>query len=94
MEHNPFIAFEDGTEMTYSSLKKSKNMEYITIYFETPHPSSLMGFKSAQLNYPGGDFEKIIGYTQEEMVELQDYVDRSAGDAFSFAKEDELCQVL
>ena len=37
MEHNPFVALNDNTEITYSDIKRTKQgQEYITLYFETP----------------------------------------------------------
>ena len=87
MEHNPLLSFENGLEVTYSDLKKNSNgKEYITIYFEKPNNNGF--FDSAQLDYPGSDFEKVVGFSQTDLSEFREYVDRSGHTALAFSREE------
>ena len=88
MEHNPFISFEDGLEITYSDLKKTADgTEYITIYFEEPN-ADRSGFNSAEYNYPGDHFQNIKGYDETELESLMKYITKSANTALAFSRED------
>ena len=74
MEHHPFLEFENGLMITYSDIRKKKNgSEYVTIYFEEPDETR-MDFKSAQYDYPYGDFTNVVGYDNREIDELRKYV--------------------
>ena len=85
MEHYPFMSLADDTEITYSDLKtKESGDEYVTIYFETPYPG---GFKSMDIEYPGGVPEHIEGYTQSELDRMLFYYDKMAPVAFGEAKD-------
>jgi hypothetical protein len=87
MEHNPLLSFENGLEVTYSDLKRHKNgKEYITIYFERPNARGF--FDSAKINFPGSDFEDVIGFTKDDLKEFREYVDRSGHTALEFSKEE------
>lgn len=87
MEHNPLLSFEDGLEVTYSDLKKHENGNaFITIYFEKPNQKGF--FDSAQINFPGSDFEQVKGFTEEDLKTFRQYVDRSGHTALEFSKED------
>lgn len=94
MEHNPFISLNDETEITYSDLKKNNEKEYITIYFETPNVNVTSGFNSACCDYPIGHIKSIIGYTEQEIGILQQYIDKAGIIALEAAKEEAYCQVL
>ena len=88
MEHNPFISFEDGLEITYSDLKKTDSgEEYITIYFEEPNEDR-SGFNSAQYDYPGDHFQNVKGYRCDELTRLMKYITNSAKTALEFSRED------
>lgn len=87
MEHYPFLTYSDMTEVTYSDIKEKDGKEYVTIYFETPSDDKY-GFHSTQINYPIGDFEKIIGYSDEQMEFFRDIVNRCGEDVLQFARED------
>lgn len=88
MEHNPFISYEDGLEITYSDLKKHDNgKEYITIYFEEPNPDH-DGFCSAQFDFPGNDFKNVRGYQPDDLQRLMSHIKQSAQTAFDFSRED------
>ncbi len=87
MEHNPLLSFEDGLEVTYSDLKHEENGKaFIIIYFEKPNDKGF--FDSAQIKFPGSDFEQIKGFCDEDLKLFREYVDRSGHTAFEFAKED------
>ena len=87
MEHNPLLSFEDGLEVTYSDLKKHEDGKvFITIYFERPNANGF--FDSAQIDYPGSDFEAVKGFTEADLKEFREYVDRSGHTALELSKED------
>ncbi len=87
MERNPLIGFNNGLEITYSDAKHKKNGSiYITLYFEQPD-SKRKSFKSAQIDYPGGEFTNVIGYRSSEVKGLWEHVAKAGQLAFSFAVE-------
>jgi hypothetical protein len=87
MEHNPLLSFEDGLEVTYSDLKKHEDGRvFITIYFEKPNQKGY--FDSAQINFPGSDFEQVKGFTEEDLKTFRQYIDRSGHTALEFSKEE------
>lgn len=88
MEHNPYITLNDMTEITYSDIKTDGNgQEFVTIYFETP--SEDRGFCDASIDYPGGVFYKVHGYSDDKLKELERHYKKIGALAFEFAKEDE-----
>ncbi len=87
MEHNPLLSFENGLEVTYSDLKHHENGSvFITIYFEKPNEKGF--FDSAKINFPGSDFEDVKGFSDEDLKEFREYVDRSGHTALEFSKEE------
>ena len=87
MEHNPLLSFEDGLEVTYSDLKRKEDgAVYITIYFEKPNEKGF--FNSAQIDYPGTDFENVKGFSLDELENFREYVRRSGHTALEFSIED------
>lgn len=89
MEHHPFMSFNNGLEITYSDLKQRKSgSEYITIYFEQPNKDGT-DFDTAQCDYPGGTFNHVVGYSDEELAGLWKHVARAGKLAFDFLKEDQ-----
>ena len=87
MEHHPLIGFNNGLEITYSDSKRKKTgAVYVTLYFEQPD-SKRKDFKSAQINYPGGDFEHVVGYRPSEIKGLWEHVAKAGQLAYSFATE-------
>jgi len=87
MEHHPFLEFENGVTITYSDIKKKKNgSEYVTIYFEEPNETKT-DFKSAQCDYPYGDFTNVVGYTASELDELWKHVAKAGSLAMMFQKD-------
>lgn len=69
MEHNSGMSFNNGLEITFSDPKYTESGEkYVTIYFEEPNEDKT-DFKSAQIDYPIGDFENVNGYS--DLTRLQ-----------------------
>ena len=60
--------------------------DYITIYFERPNAEGF--FDSAQLDFPGSDFEKIKGFSNEDLEGFRFYVERSGKTALQFSREE------
>ena len=88
MEHNPFVSFPNGLEITHSGLKERKNgTEYVTIYFEQPNKKKT-DFCSARINFPGGRLRSIKGYTAEQVIDIMGYVARLGHTALQFAREE------
>lgn len=87
MEHNPFVSFPNGLEITHSDLKERKNgTEYVTIYFEQPNKKKT-DFCSARINFPGGKLRNIKGYSTEQIIGIMGYVARLGQTALQFARE-------
>lgn len=87
MEHHPFLEFENGLTITYSDIKKKKNgSEYVTIYFEEPNEAKT-DFKSAQCDYPYGEFTNVVGYSNTEINELWKHVAKAGVLAMMFQKD-------
>lgn len=86
MEHNPFLSFDDGLEITYSDLKQKQNGDlYVTIYFEQPDEKKT-DFKSAQCDYPYGEFTNVKGYTRDELNKLWMHVAKAGALAYEFQR--------
>ena len=91
MEHNPLLSFEDGLEITYSDLKHHKDgREFIIIYFERPNSKGF--FDSAQIVFPGSDFEEVKGFTSDDLKTFREYIDRSGRTALQFSREEAYAQ--
>lgn len=82
MEHNPYIILEDGTEITYSDIKKKDGDQYITIYFENGN------HKSMDIVYPNGIPEHVKGYTKTEIDKLLYHYNKIGKLVYEYAKED------
>ena len=87
MEHNPLISFNDGLEITYSDLKKDERGEYVTIYFERPNNKKSV-FDSAQIDYPVGELQNIVGFEVQDYAILKDQIKRNGDIALSFSREE------
>lgn len=86
MEHHPFLSFEDGLEITYSDIKHKKNgSAYVTIYFEQPNEEK-NDFKSAQCDYPYGEFTNVRGYSSDELDKLWEHVAKAGALAYEFQR--------
>lgn len=89
MEHHPFLSFDNGLKITYSDIKRKKSgSEYVTIYFEQPDEERT-DFKSAQCDYPYGDFTNIQGYSADELNLLWKQVAKAGALALEFQKEEQ-----
>ncbi|MEE8815754.1 MAG: hypothetical protein SOH60_04680 [Lachnospiraceae bacterium] len=87
MEHYPFLEFNNGLTITYSDLKKREDgSDYVTIYFEEPDETRT-DFKSAQCDYPGGDFTNVVGYSASELNGLRKHVAKAGSLAMMFLKD-------
>lgn len=87
MEHHPFLSFNNGLEITYSDIKKKKNgTPYVTIYFEEPDADGL-DFKSAQCDYPNGNFVNVRGYSKFELAGLWKHVAKAGRLVLEFQEE-------
>lgn len=57
--------------------------EYVTIYFEEPNEAKT-DFKSAQRDYPSGDFTNVVGYDTTELNEPWKHVAKAGSLAVMF----------
>ncbi len=91
MNHNPFISFNDGTEITYSDIKRENNYEYIIIFSETPSDRTYSGFNSFEYIYPSEEITNVKGYNQSEVDNIMHYIKKAQEFLFELAKEEEYC---
>ena len=78
----PYMTLNDDTEITHSELKDDGS---VRVYIETPNEEG--GFKSAECWLPEYRWEKIQGYTDEEMEYFKGLVKNNAHLMLEFARE-------
>ena len=87
LEHNPFISFNDGLEITYSDLKKNTDgTNYVSIYFEAPNEKGTE-FNSARFDFPGDSFTDVKGYSPEALDNLKEHVKKGGNLMLNFSME-------
>jgi hypothetical protein len=88
MEHYPLLTIcATDLMITYSDLKQKGPEKYTTIYFEQPNKTR-NDFNSAKVDYPISGFYDIVGFTDEEISELQIHLNRLGHVAFEEAIEE------
>ena len=78
----PFITLDDGTEITHSEMK---NDETVKVYVEKPDDQDC--FHNAFCIIPGYKWEKVNGFTKEELERYQEIISSTAHLILQFAKE-------
>lgn len=80
-----FLELNDGTEMVYSDiLHDDEGRETVKVYIEKPVH---LGFKSAYCYLPEYRWEKVEGFTSDEMEILRDIVKSTSHLVIQFARQ-------
>lgn len=80
--YKSYMSFPDGTEVTYSRLRPDGSVGVIV---ETPIDD---GFKTAHCRVPAFIWDKIDGYDNDEMADLDSLVHDNAPLILEMARED------
>ena len=61
----------DGNVLTFSDIQTDGLLDYIRVYFERPNDT---GFDFAEGSIPGCTFSKTYGFSQDELLDMQEYL--------------------
>ena len=78
----PFMSFPDETTITHSEMKPDGS---VMVYVETPDEKN--GFNNAWCILPEYKWEKICGYSQEEIAKYQEIIESVAHLIIEFSQE-------
>ena len=78
----PFMTLNDNTEITHSEMKPDGRVK---VYIETP--DDFGGFHNATCWLPDYKWEKINGFSEEEIKYFQDYLSSVAHIIMQLARE-------
>ena len=80
-----FCKYSDGTEVSFSNIKKNNEIEIIYIHFERPTEE---GFDSVRFELPSYDIVYREGnYSEEEIAMFKKIVESGAPFFYKWAKE-------
>lgn len=80
-----FCKYSDGTEVSFSDIKKNNEIEIIYIHFERPTEE---GFDSVRFELPSYDIVYREGnYSEEEIAMFKKIVESGAPFFYKWAKE-------
>ena len=77
----PFMTLNDDTEITHSKMQKDGTVK---VYFETPTNE---GFDSALCKLPGYEWERVDGYTAEQLDTFRKLIEKNAHLILEFSQE-------
>ena len=81
----PFMQLNDKTEIVHSEMRyDDSGNEYVKVLIEKPIYG---GFKSAECCLPKYQWSKIEGFTEEEIQELEKFLESVAHLIMRFARE-------
>lgn len=80
----PFMTLEDGTGVAHSEAYDCNGAETVKVYFEKPIEG---GFLSAECYLPSYEWKNIDGFTEEDIAELQEYLQSVAHIVIRLARE-------
>lgn len=83
MKH--YYSTVDGVVLTHSGIEEKNFLETITLYFE--RASERGGFDIAEIVLPNYNFTKVMGFTEDDVFELEDYARNNAPLIWELAKE-------
>ena len=78
----PFMTLSDDTEIVHSEMKKDGRVK---VYIE--QPDEQFGFRHATCWLPDYRWEKIEGYSQEEIANLQKLIQSLAATIYELARD-------
>ena len=61
----------DGNVLTFSDIRTDGLTDYIAVYFERPNDS---GFDFAEGSIPSCTFSKSYGFSQDELLDMREYL--------------------
>ena len=64
----PFMTLDDGTEIVHSEMKEDGSVK---VYMEKP---IMLGFKSVECWLPKYEWKNNNGFTEQELLELDEFV--------------------
>ena len=78
----------DNIILTHSGIEEKNLLETITLHFERPNKNG--NFDIAELILPNYNFTKIMGFTEDDVFELEDYARNNAPLIWELSKEYEV----
>lgn len=75
----------DEVVLTHTGIEEKNFLETITLHFEKANGRG--GFNIAELVLPTYNFTKIMGFTEDESFELEEYAKNNAPLIWELAKE-------
>lgn len=78
----------DNIVLTHSGIEEKNLLETITLHFERPNENG--DFDIAELILPNYNFTKIMGFTEDDVFELEDYARNNAPLIWELSKEYEV----
>lgn len=84
MKH--YYSTVDGVVLTHSDIEEKNFLETITLYFERAMEEK-DGFDIAELILPNYNFTKVMGFTEDDVFELEEYARNNAPLIWELAKE-------
>lgn len=83
MKH--YYSTVDGVVLTHSNIEENNFLETITLHFERTRESG--GFDIAEMILPNYTFTKIMGFTEDDTFEMEEYARNNAPLIWELAKE-------
>ena len=80
----PFMTLNDKTEIVHSEAYDENGVETVKVYFEKPVYG---GFHSAECYLPSYEWKNIDGFSDEEIQELQEFLESVAHIIIELARE-------
>ena len=80
----PFMTLPDETEIVHSESILSEGRELVKVCVEKPVD---YGFKSATCWLPDYRWENVVGYTQEEIAGLEEFIQSLSATIYELARE-------
>lgn len=77
----PFIQLDDETEIVHSEILDG---ERVRVYIEKPVES---GFQSAICFLPGYEWQKVTGFSKQDIEKYQEFLESTAHLIIQFAKD-------
>ncbi|MEF9960895.1 MAG: hypothetical protein RR776_13125 [Niameybacter sp.] len=83
MKH--YYSTVDGVILTHSDIEEKNFLETITLHFERAREKG--GFDIAEIILPNYNFTKVMGFTEDDTFELEEYAKNNAPLIWELAKE-------
>lgn len=84
MKH--YYSTVEGVVLTHSDIEEKNFLKTITLYFERAIEGE-RGFDIAELILPNYNFTKVMGITEDDVLELEEYARNNAPLTWELAKE-------